>query len=157
MKTFHIYRYGTLNPSDHSDFYLNGNLGEYMRKSSEYLDSIKPENMYPRCGSLYASPTLESCVQWYESLNQYTQKGIDHILKLEVPGTLYIFDAEQYDIATGENIEHAIKYWESAQTLEQYFDHREILTKEEQENLDYWHEILFRPSDVIKVEKVLLP
>lgn len=157
MKTFHIYRYGTLNPSDHSDFYEDGNLGEYMRKSSEYLDSIKPENMYPRCGSLYASPTLESCLQWYESLNQYTQKEIDYILQLEVPGSLYIFDAKQYDIATDENIENAIKYWDSAQTLEQYFEYRSTLSLAEQKELDYWYEILFHTSDVIKIEKVPLP
>lgn len=157
MKTFRIYRYGTLNATDNTDFYSDGSLGDYMRKTSEYLDSIKPENLPPRCGSLYASPTVESCMQWYESLNQYTQKGLDHILQLEVPSTLYIFDAEQYDITIEEGLENAPKYWESAQLLEHYFDHRETLTKKEQENLDYWHEILLHPSDIIDATKVPLP
>lgn len=156
MKTFHIYRYGTLDPSDHSDFYADGNLGEYMRQMSEYLDSIRPENMPPRCGSLYASPTLESCMWWYESLYQYTQKEIDYVFRLEVPRSLYIYDAEQYDLVIEEGLENAPKYWQSAQTLEQYFDHRETLAKKEQEDLDYWHEILLHPTDIIKATEIPL-
>lgn len=156
MKTFHIYRYGSLDTKEHTAFYEDGNLGEYMRQMSEYLDSIRPENMPPRCGSLYASPTLESCMWWHESLHQYTQKEIDYVLCLEVPGSLYIFDAEQYDLTIEEGLEHAEKYWQSAQTLEQYFDHRETLPIKQQEDLDYWHEILLHPSDIIDATKISL-
>lgn len=93
---------------------------------------------------------------WHESLAQYTQKEIDYVFRLEVPGNLYIFDAEQYDIAIEEGLENAEKYWKSAQTLEQYFKYREKLSRKEQENLDYWHEILLHPSDIINATKILL-
>lgn len=157
MKTFHIYRYGSLDAKEHTDFYADGNLGERMRKASEYLDSTRPGNMPPRCGSLYASPTLEACVQWRESLTEYVQKETDCIFRLEVPGNLHVFDAEQYDITIEEGLEHAEKYWQSALTLEQYFRHRETLTSKQQEELDYWHEILLHPADIIGVTTVTLP
>ena len=70
-------------------------------------------------------------------------------------GNLYVFDAEQYDIAIDEGLEHAEKYWQSVLTLEQYFRRRETLTSNQQEELDYWHEILLHPADIIDVTKVL--
>lgn len=90
-------------------------------------------------------------------MHQYTQKEIDYVLRLEVPGSLHIFDAEQYDIAIEEGLENAPKYWQSAQTLEHYFKHRETLPIKKQEDLDYWHEILLHPSDIIDATKIPLP
>ena len=94
---------------------------------------------------------------WHESLHHYTQKEIDYVLRLEVPGSLYIFDAEQYDLTIEDGLEHAEKYWQSAQTLEHYFKHRETLSTRQQEDLDYWHEILLHPTDIIDATEIPLP
>lgn len=95
-------------------------------------------------------------MQWRESLTGYVQKRTDCIFRLEVPGNLHVFDAEQYDITIDEGLEYAKEYWQSALTLEQYFRHRETLTSDQQEELDYWHEILLHPADIIDATEISL-
>ena len=149
MNTTLIYRYGTLDPTEHTELYSEDGLGHYMHTFSATLDAIRPQNFPPRCGSLYASPTKEACLGWKRDLEKYTQKNLDYLYKLEVSDELLVFDAQIYDDWIQGTRTDANAYWDSATPLWQYHENRENLTPQEREKLDFWHEILISPTDII--------
>lgn len=156
MSTTRIYRYGTLDPAEHTELYSEDGLGHYMHTFSSILDEMRPHNFPSRCGSLYASPTKEACLGWKQDLEEYTQKNLDYLYELEVSDKLLVFDAGIYDDWVQGARQDGDAYWDSAMPLWQYHEYRNNLSDQDSEELDFWHEILLRPADIVSATKIPL-
>lgn len=152
-----IYRYGSLDPKDDLLFYQDGSAGAYMRRLSEKMDVIKPEQFPSRCGSLYGSPSHDGAIAWKNTLEYYADKKYDYIYKIIVKDSLRIFNVEHFDKAVYTFDGNAEKYWNTSMTLKQYMSKRKAINDiMKQRDMDSFWEILFSPDDILSVEQIAI-